>query len=67
MVRQIVFEDGIRWVGRLRLTQLKAVFGGREALDSAFALKVDIGSIRFFKYVIFGLHRVALTFCLYKG
>jgi hypothetical protein len=31
------------------------VFGGREALDSAFTLKVDIGSIKFFKYVIFGL------------
>jgi hypothetical protein len=55
MVRQIVFEDGISWVARLRLPLLKAVFGGREALDRASSLKVEIASMKLLKYVIIGL------------
>jgi hypothetical protein len=55
MVRRVVFEDGIRWVARLRLPLLKAAFGGREALDCASFLKVEIASMKFFKYVIIGL------------
>lgn len=54
MVQRIVFEDGISWVARLRLPLLKAVFGGRE-LDSASSLKIEIASMKFFKYVIIGL------------
>ncbi|PVH70379.1 hypothetical protein DL98DRAFT_661210 [Cadophora sp. DSE1049] len=49
MVRRIVFEDGISWVARLRLPLLKAVFGGREALDRASSLKIEIASMKFFK------------------
>ena len=56
MVRQIVFEDGISWVARLRLPLLKAAFGSREALDYTSSLKVEIASMRFLKYVITGLH-----------
>ncbi|TAQ87770.1 hypothetical protein B7494_g3919 [Chlorociboria aeruginascens] len=55
MVQQIVFEDEICWVARLRLRQLKAVFDSREALDSASTFKVEIGSMKFLEYIIFGL------------
>jgi hypothetical protein len=55
MVQRIVFADGISWVARLRLPLLKAVFGDREALDNASTLKVEIASMKFFKYVMFGL------------
>lgn len=55
LVRQIVFEDGVRWVARLRLPELKAVFGGREALDIASTLKIEISTMKFFRCVIFGL------------
>jgi hypothetical protein len=52
VVKHIIFEDRINWVARLRLPPLKAVFGGREALDIASTLKVEIASMNFFKYVI---------------
>jgi hypothetical protein len=55
LVRHIVFADGISWIARLRLPQLKAVFGDREALDNVSVLKVEIASMKFLKYVIFGL------------
>lgn len=53
MVPQTVFADGISWVARLRLTELKAVFRDRLALNSASTLKVEIASLKFLKYVIF--------------
>ncbi len=49
MVRRIVFADGISWVARLRLPELKAVFGDREVLDVASSLKVEMASMKFLK------------------
>ncbi|KAJ9642577.1 hypothetical protein H2199_004958 [Coniosporium tulheliwenetii] len=49
MVRRITFADGISWVARLRLPELNGVFGGRDALDNACALKIEIASMKFFK------------------
>lgn len=49
MVRRIVFTDGISWVARVRLPQLKAVFGDGEVLDVASTLKVEIASMKFLK------------------
>ncbi|MCJ1244536.1 hypothetical protein MMC30_001734 [Trapelia coarctata] len=49
LVRQIVFADGVSWVARLRLPQLKAVFSNLEALDNASVLKVEIASMKFLK------------------
>ncbi|KAJ9661840.1 hypothetical protein H2201_006320 [Coniosporium apollinis] len=49
MVRRITFADGISWVARLRLPELNGVFGGRDALDKACALKIEIASMKFFK------------------
>src|SRR4051794_4962172 len=39
----------------IRLLLLKAIFGGREALNRASSLKAEIASMKFFKYVIIGL------------
>ena len=39
-------------VARLRLPQLRAVFGDREALDSASTLKVEVASMKFIRYVL---------------
>lgn len=47
MDRRIAFADGISWVARLRLPQLKEVFGGREVLDVASILEVEIASMKF--------------------
>ncbi|KAK3332870.1 hypothetical protein B0T19DRAFT_354543 [Cercophora scortea] len=49
MVRRIVFTDGISWVARVRLPQLKAVFGDREMLDVVSTFKVEIASMKFLK------------------
>ncbi|KAK0656792.1 hypothetical protein B0T16DRAFT_400230 [Cercophora newfieldiana] len=49
MVRRIAFADGISWIARLRLPQLKAGFGDREVLDVASILKVEIAGMKFLK------------------
>ncbi|KAK3935482.1 hypothetical protein QBC46DRAFT_358193 [Diplogelasinospora grovesii] len=49
MVRRIAFADGISWVARLRLPQLRAVFGDREVLDVASTLKAEVASMKFLK------------------
>ncbi|KAF2496589.1 hypothetical protein BU16DRAFT_571698 [Lophium mytilinum] len=49
MVRLITFEDGIRWIARLRLPELKAVFGDREGLDYINTMKVEIASMKFLR------------------
>ncbi|KAH6624160.1 hypothetical protein B0J18DRAFT_409649 [Chaetomium sp. MPI-SDFR-AT-0129] len=49
MVRRIVFADGVSWVARVRLPQLKAVFGDREALEVASILRVEVASMKFLK------------------
>jgi hypothetical protein len=51
MVRRIAFADGVSWVARVRLPEL---FGDREALDMASSLKVEISSMKFLKYVVYG-------------
>lgn len=57
MVRRIVFADGLSWVARLRLPQLKA--GDHEVLDVASILKVEIASMKFLKYVTSSVHLVS--------
>jgi hypothetical protein len=54
MVHRIAFADGISWVARLRLPQLKTGFGDREVLDVASILKVEMAGMRFLKYVASG-------------
>jgi hypothetical protein len=54
LVRRISFADGISWVARLRLPQLKTVFGDCEVLDVASTLKVEIASMKFLKDVASG-------------
>ncbi|KAF5672697.1 kinase-like domain-containing protein [Fusarium denticulatum] len=49
MVRRIDFTDGTSWVARVRLPELRSVFGDREALDVASTLKVEVSSMKFFK------------------
>lgn len=56
MVRHIVFEDGINWVARLRLPRLESVSPVNEMLEDARALKIEIATMKFIKYVISGYH-----------
>ncbi|KAF5556993.1 kinase-like domain-containing protein [Fusarium napiforme] len=49
MVRRIDFTDGTSWVARVRLPDLRTVFGDREVLDVASTLKVEVSSMKFFK------------------
>ncbi|KAF5976140.1 protein kinase-like domain-containing protein [Fusarium bulbicola] len=49
IVRRIDFADGTSWVARVRLPELRTVFGDREALDVASTLKVEVASMKFFK------------------
>ncbi|KAI9761634.1 MAG: hypothetical protein M4579_000868 [Chaenotheca gracillima] len=49
MVRQIVFADGVRWVARVRLPKMEAVFGERELLEDANILRVEVASMKFLK------------------
>ncbi|KAG4272632.1 hypothetical protein FPRO04_10374 [Fusarium proliferatum] len=49
MVRRIGFTDGTSWVARVRLPELRTVFGDREALDVASTLRVEVASMKFFK------------------
>lgn len=49
MVRRIDFTDGTSWVARVRLPELRTVFGDREALDVASTLRVEVASMKFFK------------------
>lgn len=51
MVRRLDFADGISWVARLRLPPLTPVFGHGEQLDDASALKSELASMKFLKYV----------------
>ena len=51
MVRRIVFEDGTSWVSRLRLPELKSVFGHREALDVRSSMQVEIATMAYLRYV----------------
>lgn len=56
MVRHLVFEDGINWVARLKMPGLESAFGCRDALNNASILEVEVASMRFFRYAIFGSH-----------
>jgi hypothetical protein len=49
MVRRLDFADGVSWVARLRMPELKAVFGEGDALDAIEAMKVEIASMKFYK------------------
>ncbi|KAG9502074.1 hypothetical protein J7337_007790 [Fusarium musae] len=49
MVRRIDFTDGTSWVARVRLPELRTVFGDREVLDVASTLNVEVSSMKFFK------------------
>jgi hypothetical protein len=49
MVRRLDFADGTSWVGRLRMPQLKAVFGDREVLDIVNVMKIEIASMKFYR------------------
>lgn len=51
MVRHIQFADGVSWVARVKLPEL---FGDRDALDVASTLKVEVSSMKFLKYVVYG-------------
>jgi hypothetical protein len=53
MVRRIVFEDGVSWVARLKLPLLPSVFGDHERLDGASVLRIELASMKFFRYVMF--------------
>jgi hypothetical protein len=53
MVRRITFADGVSWIARLRLPQLKAV-SDSEVLDVASILKVVIAGMKFLRYVASG-------------
>ena len=46
LVRQIIFNDGIIWVVRLRLPDLPAVFGNREALHAVSTLATEVTTIQ---------------------
>lgn len=50
MVRRIVFDDGKSYVARLRLPD--EGFGeGREKLDVAKAMEIEVASMKFFRFV----------------
>ncbi|RKL51039.1 hypothetical protein BFJ72_g492 [Fusarium proliferatum] len=49
MVRRIGFTDGTSWIARVRLPELRTVFGGREALNIARTLRVEVTGMKFFK------------------
>ncbi|RGP66279.1 kinaselike domain [Fusarium sporotrichioides] len=49
MVRRIEFADGISWVARVRLPEMKSFFGDREMLDDAETLRVELASMNFLK------------------
>ncbi len=49
MVRQIVFADEITWVARLRLPELKPVFGIREALEAERCMKIEVSTMNFLR------------------
>jgi len=51
MVRQLIFEDGLSWVARLRLPELRSVFGDREMLDVERSMKVEIATMALLKWV----------------
>ncbi len=49
MVRQIVFADDVTWVARLRLPELKPVFGVREALDAERCMKIEVSTMNYLR------------------
>ena len=49
MVRRLDFADGISWVARLRMPELKAVFGEGDARDITDSMKAEIASMKFYK------------------
>jgi hypothetical protein len=50
MVRRLTFTDGIDWVARLRLPPLPTVFGGREAMDGADCMSIEIATMNYIRY-----------------
>lgn len=51
LVRQIIFNDGIIWVVRLRLPDLPTVFGNRETLDAVSTLAIEVATMKYLRYV----------------
>ncbi|KAH7319170.1 hypothetical protein BKA65DRAFT_513916 [Rhexocercosporidium sp. MPI-PUGE-AT-0058] len=49
MVRKLTFQDGVSWVARFRLPELKAVFGERETLDVERCMKAEIATMALLK------------------
>ena len=49
MVRQITFRDNVKWVARLRLPELKEVFGSRELLDVERTMEVEVATMKFLR------------------
>ena len=49
MVRCITFEDGVKWVARLRMPDLQDVFGSREALDPESVTRMEVATMRYLR------------------
>ncbi|CAJ2505976.1 Uu.00g001060.m01.CDS01 [Anthostomella pinea] len=47
LVRQIVFQDGVTWVVRLRLPDLPTTLGNRETITGTEALEIEVASMKY--------------------
>lgn len=53
LVRQIVFEDRVNWIVRMRLPPLPSVFGHREALDIENIMRSEIATTKLLRWASF--------------
>ena len=49
LIRHIAFDDGDKWVIRLRLPELPSIFGTRELLDVESVMRYEIVSMKYLR------------------
>ncbi|KAK4554759.1 hypothetical protein LTR86_008261 [Recurvomyces mirabilis] len=49
LVRRITFADGVSWIARIRLPELKGFFGEREALDAGRSMEIEVSTMKYLK------------------